>query len=304
MYAAYHKVPSEVEKSSSGAMFVALSDVILTNGGSVIAASYNYELHKLEHILCKSAKERDLCRGSKYFQSEKSVEIYRSVEKLLNEKKSVLYIGTPCEIVAIKKYLEVKNIDMNRLYLCDLLCHGVGSIGVWKKFLDIKSRKANITYLSFKDKRKNWLKPVCVAQTSKQEVSIRDYSWLYFENAILRPSCYRCKYATIERQSDFTIGDFWRVRENNPDIFNPRGTSFIMINSKKAEELFEIVKENLVYKEVSIEDVLQANMKMPTKMYKYRVQVMNDYRKMPAKLFFMKWRIILFLKKILKKVSH
>lgn len=36
IYAAYHKIPEEVEKSSSGAMFVALSDVILNNNGKII----------------------------------------------------------------------------------------------------------------------------------------------------------------------------------------------------------------------------------------------------------------------------
>lgn len=36
VYAAYHKMPDEVEKSSSGAIFVALSDSILQNGGIII----------------------------------------------------------------------------------------------------------------------------------------------------------------------------------------------------------------------------------------------------------------------------
>lgn len=35
-YAAYHKDPEVVENSSSGAMFTALSDVILKNDGKII----------------------------------------------------------------------------------------------------------------------------------------------------------------------------------------------------------------------------------------------------------------------------
>ena len=36
IYAAYHKNPEEVEKSSSGGMFVALSDVVLRNNGKIM----------------------------------------------------------------------------------------------------------------------------------------------------------------------------------------------------------------------------------------------------------------------------
>ena len=36
VYAAYHKNPEVVEKSSSGAMFTALSDAVLSNNGKII----------------------------------------------------------------------------------------------------------------------------------------------------------------------------------------------------------------------------------------------------------------------------
>lgn len=36
IYAAYHKNPDEIEKSSSGGMFAALSDVVLRNNGKII----------------------------------------------------------------------------------------------------------------------------------------------------------------------------------------------------------------------------------------------------------------------------
>ena len=36
VYAAYHKLPDEIEKSSSGAIFVALSNYILGKNGKII----------------------------------------------------------------------------------------------------------------------------------------------------------------------------------------------------------------------------------------------------------------------------
>ena len=36
VYVAYHKLPDEIEKSSSGAIFVALSNYILRKSGKII----------------------------------------------------------------------------------------------------------------------------------------------------------------------------------------------------------------------------------------------------------------------------
>lgn len=67
----------------------------------------------------------------------------------------VLYMGTPCQITAIKYYLVSKKVSQCCFYTCDILCHGVGSPGIWKSFIthleDKKSTK--IGFLTFKDKK-------------------------------------------------------------------------------------------------------------------------------------------------------
>ena len=214
-YAAYHKEEKELEKSSSGAIFIAISDYVLKNNGVVIAASYNYETHKLEHIICKNNSEIDSCRGSKYIQSYIDKKIYMSVENYLNENKMVFYIGMPCQIAAIKKYLSLKKVNMKTFFTCDILCHGVGSQGIWNKFINYieEKEKMKVTYLSFKDKRNGWMHPLCIAKGFQKEVSLRGYSWLYFSDSIMRPSCYNCKYSNINREGDITIGDFWKIEK-------------------------------------------------------------------------------------------
>lgn len=178
IYAAYHKNPEEIEKSSSGAMFAALSDAILEQGGKIIGARYNYVSHKLEHMVCQTPEERDLCRGSKYIQSHITGGTYKILERELVNGTPILYVGTPCQIAAFKQYLVVKNIHTNGIYTCDILCHGVGSPGVWNKFIQWKN--ARIDFLTFKDKRNGWKKPICVAKEGRKEISLRGYSWLYF----------------------------------------------------------------------------------------------------------------------------
>lgn len=301
VYAAYHKNSDEIEKSASGAIFVALSDVAFENNGIVIGAEYNYIKHRLEHRVCYTPAERDLCRGSKYFQSQISDDIYKKIEHFLEDERMVVFTGTPCQVAAITQYLIVKNVKLDNFYSCDILCHGVGSPGIWNSFLHTKTRLSKISYLNFKDKKKGWLHPQCIARCGNKTVSLRDYSWLYFSDAIMRPVCYKCSFAECKRISDFTIGDFWKVKTKCPEMYNPQGTSFVMVNTKKGEKFFEKVKKHIIYKQVGINDVLQNNMLHPTKYPDYKMKITNDYQKMNAKVFFKKWKMKLLIGKILDK---
>lgn len=306
VYASYHKDADEVEKSSSGAMFTAFSDFILNNNGLVVSAAYDYSEHKLKHIICQNKEERDLCRGSKYIQSYINKDIYKEVEQALNNRKMVLYMGMPCQIAAVKNYLKIKNIDSEYLYTCDILCHGVGSPGIWDSFINYleKSKKTKIKFLTFKDKRNGWKNPICIARDEKKEYSLRKYSWLYFSNAIMRPSCYSCKYTTTNREGDITIGDFWKIKSKYPEMYNSRGTSFAIVNTEQGKRLFNKIKSELVYKECKMEDCIQNNMNKPTEKGRYHNSIMNDYKKGKKVVFFKKWGLILFLERIKKKVIH
>ena len=59
IYAVRHKKISEVETSRSGAMFVALSDYVLENGGVVYGAGYTGHF-RVTHKRALSKEERDV----------------------------------------------------------------------------------------------------------------------------------------------------------------------------------------------------------------------------------------------------
>ena len=301
IYAAYHKEPEEIEKSSSGAMFVAISDEILRQKGIVVGAVYDYKLGELEHKICRTAEERDACRGSKYFQSRIGKNIYEEIVRELENEIPVLFVGTPCQVMAVKRYVYLKRGNDNSLLTCDIVCHGVGSYGVWRSFCNWKRKE--FSFLTFKDKKKGWLHPRCVAKAQNKKVSLRGYSWLYFSNAIMRPVCYECCFANAERVGDFTIGDFWKVKTKVPEIFNSRGTSFLMVNTDKAELFFDLIKSDLVYKKVEIEDVMQNNMQHPTKKPNCRAEVMEDFTHKNSGRFFKKWEIKILIDKLKQKLD-
>lgn len=298
IYAAYHKDEKILKKSSSGGMFTAISDYVILNGGVVVSACYNYENDALEHSITDNVTKRDEMRGSKYMQSYIPKKIYENLEKNLKDEKTCLFTGTPCQVSAIKKYVETKGINEENLITCDILCHGVGSPGIWKSYIGQLRKKTDINYITFKDKKNGWKSPRCVAKSKNRETSIRGYSWLYFSDNIMRPSCHECKYATKDRQGDFTIGDYWKIKTKHPHMYNYNGTSVLMVNSDKAKKIFEVIKKNLVFFESSYEDCMQTCMKQPVKAGKYREEIMDDYRKMAPNRFFSKWKRKLFAEKV------
>mgnify|MGYP000236213893 FL=1 len=58
-YAAKHKEDGVRSKSTSGGIFTALSDFVLTEGGAVCGAVFNEKNQRIEHAICYTREERD-----------------------------------------------------------------------------------------------------------------------------------------------------------------------------------------------------------------------------------------------------
>ena len=58
-------------------------------------------------------------------------------------------------------------------------------------------------------------------------------SKVFYNRCALRPSCYECLYATTERKTDLTIGDFWHIEETIPDFYDPNGNSLFLIHTNR-----------------------------------------------------------------------
>jgi hypothetical protein len=81
----------------------------------------------------------------------------------------------------------------------------------------------------------------------------------FLSNLTLRPSCYDCKFKSINRQSDITLADFWGINYIIPEMFDDKGTSLALIHSEKGKALFDSISDDLVYKETDVNKALQYN---------------------------------------------
>ena len=280
VYAGRLKNKVALMSSSSGGVFIALSDFFLENGNAVAAAIYNYDNHTTEFQMILHKKQQERAKGSKYMQS-KPGDIYRETYHWLKEnpEKKLLFVGMGCQSDGFRKFSEIKGIR-DRVYIVDIICHGSPSPKLWREYAkSIERKDGKITYLTFKDKRNGWKFPTAYVMVGGQEYSIRDYVKVFYNRCMLRPSCYECPYATTERKTDITIGDFWHIEETIPDFYDPNGNSLFLIHTNRGEELFEKIKNDLDYRLSNTTQCWQPNLEAPTKKSEQREEFWNDYQK-------------------------
>lgn len=265
-YAAYNHDKDIRLNSSSGGIFMLIADYILEKGGVIFGAAFNNDMQVI-HICADNMEDvRRLCT-SKYVQSNIS-DSYIEAKKYLNEDRWVLYTGTPCQISGLKSYLKK---DYDKLICQDIICHGVPSPGIWKKYINYIRQKtgANITYVNFRSKNKGWknyhfnikLNNGQIYDTPHQK---NTYMRLFLKNIILRPSCYSCHYKGYKREADITLADFWGINNILPEMDDDTGTSLIYIHSKKGELIWSAVKQSVRYKAT---DVIAATKYNPSMLY-------------------------------------
>ena len=84
----------------------------------------------------------------------------------------------------------------------------------------------------------------------------------FLQNLYLRQSCYNCKFKQINRVSDITVADFWGIDKIIPKMDDDKGISLVVLHNKKGENLFNKVKNKLIFNEVKLENSIQYNKAM------------------------------------------
>ena len=278
VYIAKHKDEGIHKDSQSGGAFTAISDYILSQGGAVYGAIFN-DNYQVVHVRATTPEMRNKMRGSKYIQS--SIDgVYQEIENDLINGRFVLFAGTACQVAGVLRFLKVKNIDQTNLFTVDILCHGVPSLFIWRDTLRyLKSKyNADISSIQLKEMQEK-SRPVLNIKLGETETTDFLYRKLYFSNLALRESCYSCNYKSTERVSDFTIGDAWGVKQANPEFYDRRGVSLVLINSEKALTIENTVLDDIVTQSVELDDYLQECMVSPPKPKREPEKFWKDYHK-------------------------
>lgn len=260
-YACINKDDKIREKSSSGGVFTVIAEKVIANNGVVFGAGFDGEFNVI-HSWTDCVEGLSNFRGSKYVQSCIG-DTYRQVQDFLKQRLQVLFSGTPCQIAGIRSYL---GKDYDNLICLDIVCHGVPSPKVWqiyKMYLE-KVYQAKAQRITFRRKNCGWkLYSMSFSFDNDIEYSQKLTKDIFMQGFLkslyLRPSCYNCKFKTLNRQSDITLADFWGIQNVLPEMDDDKGTSLVFVNSANGKSMFDQIKDKILYKEVDINKAVSYN---------------------------------------------
>lgn len=257
-------------KSSSGGAFFVLAKSFIQEGGYVFGAEFSSDFSVRHNVYNDQDNVRKF-QTSKYVQSN-TYDSYDKAYQLLKNGKKVLFSGTPCQISALKKYLDLKKSNTEGLLTVDFICHGVGSPVFWKNCLEYYSRngKKQISDISFRGKPKpGKLQNIYIKFSDGKEyfapsTNLDLFYYHFLNNYILRESCYECNYSVKERVSDITLADCFKLKDDSREIDDGYGVSFVLANSQNGMEYIHTLNQAGRLKQVNMMDYIQPNMKKST----------------------------------------
>ncbi|MBE5962338.1 MAG: 4Fe-4S dicluster domain-containing protein [Lachnospiraceae bacterium] len=298
VYAAMTTKTDLLTKSASGGIFASIAENILDQGGIVVGVSMEQKEGTLypQHVIISSKADLEKLQGSKYVQSEVGY-CYKLTKELLNDGRTVLFTGTPCQIDGLYGYL--RGVSYPDLYTIDIICHGVPSCKFFQSYLQVQEKKVKgkIVGFKFRDKECGWGLQGSMQFINKRNKKIRrsvpfessSYYQLFLNADIYRENCYECKYATKDRIGDLTIGDYWRIEKEHPEYLienggtlePQRGISSILVNSEQGEKLLKIFGTNLILELSNYDKVSRQNaqLRVPSSKSKYREEIFETYKK-------------------------
>lgn len=283
-YIVQHKDSQILRESTAGGAFTAIAKYTINNGGVVFGVAYD-DNFKVHHTLITKIDDIARFRNSKYVQSDVG-NTYKQAKIYLDSGKIVCYSGTPCQIEGLKKYLKK---DFDNLITVDVVCRAVPSPGIWKKYITMMNEKhGQISSVRFRDKTLGYQYSTMEIKDSDGKTyrdGIEAQPWLrmFFSGMIIRPSCSDCKFRSRYRRSDFTIWDCFNIYSIDKSFNENIGTTRVLLHTQKAEHIFDRVKDDFIYKEISAETAVNGvrEMQKSPELNSRRDEFFKDVNKLP-----------------------
>lgn len=253
--ALYTRDPNDRQTCSSGGLVTTLSKYIIAQGGVVYGVTVKNG-HPL-FIRVDTTEGLEALKGSKYVYCEPAL-IYRSVKEDLKAGTQCLFIGLPCDVAGLKKYLRR---DYNNLFTVDLVCHGAPPYEYLKVHLESKfGSNIDINDITFRGKLDFSLS---VFDSKRQIIYSKnqyedEYFVAFMRGIMYRVCCYQCPYARPERISDITAGDFWGLAAGALDGYRGK-ISLALLNTPKGKALFDSSKDSFIWEERTVEEAVRGN---------------------------------------------
>lgn len=251
------KDDEEHQTSTSGGAAACFTNYILEEGGTVYGcASLPHGV--IEHIRIDKKEDAFKLKGSKYVHSHIN-KTYQLIKADLKSGKKVLFIGLPCQVAGLKRYIGKENAN---LFAIDLICHGVPSQQVLFEYIEsLGIKRDEVSVVAFREAKGYYLTILSSGRSVYHKNECKDLYYMAFnDNLCFRDSCFTCRYSTPERVGDLTIGDFWGLGAKEPFNHNSHGhVSVVLVNNPKGQLLMESCSDKYEAVERSLDEAVAGN---------------------------------------------
>ena len=253
-------------KSSSGGAFTLLVNEFARQHPDnfyVVGVVYEDDFRSVKHICTNDMRKIDRMRISKYVQSDKK-NIYNEVKDKLVKGDYVMFTGTPCEIMALNRFL---CRAYSNLLTVDIICKGPTTPKALEDFVTWmeKKKKSKVTDINMRYKWKEldcWIPQYIRVSFNDKKPFIKEFYNTYVGNVfkiLQRKSCGDCPVGIYTHDSDITMGD--QHAANRDEVYyNKLGTSVLLVNTQKGKDFFADIDEKVYVKEeITIDKVYGRN---------------------------------------------
>lgn len=266
-------------RASSGGILTEVASYLLTSNkvDCVIHVGADSENPtKTKVFYSTSADDIILHSGSRYCISSPLSELYK-----LEENKKYAFIGKPCDVVALRNYMEINPTMKEKIiYLLSFFCMGVPSENAQDELLE----KLNCKKCKSLQYRGNGWPGFTTATDDDGGIHQMTYddSWGKILGRDLMPACRFC-IDGIGEMADISCGDAWYLtNDNKPDFTEHDGRNIVFGRTKTGDELLNEVKKagNI---SLNIYDDYKRELKLTQK------SQFNRRRELKYRVYAMKW---------------
>lgn len=234
-----------LKTTASGGVCTLLAQYFINEKRGYVCGAVYDENFKVVHIVTNSLSEIERMRQSKYAQSNLE-KCFIEIENKLKQDIHILFIGTGCQVYALKRFL---GKEYATLYSIDLICHGVPSPKVQQEYVKyLQTKGGMIKHINNRYKKlyKHSYVSTYLTEYKNGKKSIKRYSDdpmadAFFSHLSIRNTCFHCAFKTLHRLSDITVGDFWFSEQYGfeEDLL---GINLCLVQSERGKELLKFIE--------------------------------------------------------------
>ena len=252
-YSAYTKDREILKNSTSGGVITQLIMELLKKeeyDGAFVLPFDMFDGNQARLCLAETEEEVRKASKSKYLPAS----VYNVVKKLESEEKpKYIIVSTPCQLSGIKNFIDLKEIDDEKLLFLGLFCDKTLNFN-FLNYIEEKhgTEREKLVKFDYRNKEKDgWPgHPKLYFDSSREEIIDRKERMRVKEFFQLE----RCLYCLdkLNRQADMSFGDCYITGKENP------GRSSVIIRTEKGKEVWEKYKNSFNWEESSVESIKKS----------------------------------------------